>query len=75
MTTIDYRTVAQVLWDLPELVRGHRARMGLSLRDAAEEIGISTATLHRLEGRKGPGIGDTTTAAALLTWMGRTGAR
>ena len=44
-----YATAASVLACLPDFVKTKRSVEGLSLRDAADEIGISFNTLYRLE--------------------------
>ena len=48
------------------MVREERLRRGLSLRDAAEQIGYSFADLHRFEnGKKDVRV---STAMAMLRW-------
>lgn len=50
-----------------ELLKSKRARNGLSLRDAADKIGISAPTLQRLEAGQVP---TTSTLIKLSIWLG-----
>jgi transcriptional regulator with XRE-family HTH domain len=52
---------------LAELLENKRDRMGLSLRDAAEQIGITAPTLQRLEANQMP---TATTLLKLAEWLG-----
>lgn len=51
MTTEPSRwaVAAQAVEDAPRQVRMYRRVLGLTLRDTADEIGLSFTTLHRLE--------------------------
>ena len=61
-----YATAASVLSCLPDYVKNKRASDGLSLRDAADQIGISFNTLYRLE----QGVEVRVTAARkVLQWL------
>jgi len=51
---------------LSELLRSRREREALSLRDAAEEIGISAPTLQRIEAGQIPA---TSNLLRLLDWL------
>lgn len=44
-----YSEIADVLDALPVIIREARRARGLSLRDAADQIGCSYASLHRFE--------------------------
>jgi len=54
---------------LPDAVRLRRARLGLSLRAAAVQIGTTNATVHRLE--HGGGVNEAMYRRA-LAWLDRT---
>ena len=61
-----YAELAAVITNLPMLVRERRRQERLSQRRAAERIGISFATVSRLE----TGVpSDGTTLAAVLRWL------
>ena len=61
-----HRATLDTLEFLPAVVREERLRRGLSLRDAAEQIGYSFADLHRFEnGQKDVRV---STAMAMLRW-------
>lgn len=62
-----YTELVEVLEALPTLVREKRRREGLSLRDAAEQAGISAATILRFE--RGDGVDFRGTALPLLKWV------
>jgi predicted transcriptional regulator len=49
MTSSRYATALEVLADLPATLRATRTTAGVSIRDAAHQIGIGKATLERLE--------------------------
>jgi transcriptional regulator with XRE-family HTH domain len=53
---------------LGALVKGHRESKDLSLRDAAEECGLSSSTLSRIE--RGEASPDLDTVQALVDWVG-----
>jgi transcriptional regulator with XRE-family HTH domain len=59
-------TVTSVLDELPGMVAAVRADRSLSLRDAAEQSGVSYITLHHVE--HGGNV-QTGTLRALLAWM------
>jgi transcriptional regulator with XRE-family HTH domain len=62
-----YGELAEVIDNLPLLVRERRRQMRLSLRAAAVEVGVSAATLSRLENRHG-GL-DAGSFGAVLWWL------
>lgn len=64
-----YRELAEVLDNLPSLVREARRARGLSLRAASKQSGITFTTLMRVE--KGEGV-TVTTAVAVLRWLDQT---
>jgi ribosome-binding protein aMBF1 (putative translation factor) len=65
---VSFAEVIEVLDDLPALLRGaRRQRGGLSLRQAAQESGVSLNTLWRIE--RGVGNIAVTNARALLVWL------
>lgn len=59
---------ARMVERLPLLIRDERRSRGLSLRDAADQIGIPHTTLHRLEA--GDRDYGSSVAVACLTWLG-----
>lgn len=67
---------APLALDLDRLALHLRSRMeeeGLSLRRAAEEIGVSPGTMSRLlQGVKSPNVPDSANVLRALTWLGRT---
>jgi DNA-binding XRE family transcriptional regulator len=67
-----YDELAQLLDQLPFLVRETRRRRGLTQRAAADEIGCGFSTISRLEA--GGADCSLTNAIALLRWIGRNGA-
>ena len=63
------KTNAAVDWEgLGALLRGHRASRALTLRQAAEEVGVSASTLSRIE--KGKVRPDLPTIQELVRWIG-----
>ncbi len=54
--------------DLGARLRARRRESGLSLREAAAEVGVSAATLSRVEG--GGHLPDRDNLFALLRWLG-----
>lgn len=63
---IDFKLVAQVVEDLPRLVRETRERRGLSVRRAAAEARVSSTNLIRYERGGDCQVG---TVLALLRWL------
>lgn len=63
-----YGELATIVESLPMLVREHRRRKGLSLREAAKEIGCSFSTLTRFE--HGETGWNARLLADLLRWLG-----
>ncbi len=57
------------LSDVPALVRDARFFRGLSLRDAANEMGISAATLSRVEAAPDQHTPDWPTMCAIARWL------
>ena len=62
-----YAELLQLLAALPLLAREKRRRCGLSLRAAADEIGISFSTLTRFENGENLALSN---AVAVLRWVG-----
>lgn len=65
-----YTEVAQVLDSLPIIAREARRARGLSLRQAAREIGCSFSTLHRIEEGENCHLSH---AVELLSWLDQSG--
>lgn len=63
-----YAELAEVLANLPLLVRERRRQERLSIRAAAEQIGISFSTIHRME--HGDDMNEAS-LAAVLRWLAR----
>lgn len=63
-----YAELAEVLANLPLLCRERRRQDGLSVRAAAERIGISFSTVSRFENGEDT---NESTLAAVLRWLGR----
>jgi transcriptional regulator with XRE-family HTH domain len=61
-----YAELAQVITDLPVIVRSARRMRRLSLRGAAEQIGLGFTTVQRVEAGHDM---DTGTLVALLRWL------
>lgn len=61
-----YADLAQVIQDMPVIVRSARRMRRLSLRAAGVEMGLSFATVHRVE--SGHDF-DSGTLQALLRWL------
>ena len=61
-----YTELAQVIEDLPVIVKSARRMRRLSLRGAAEQIGLGFTTVQRVEA--GADM-DTGTLKALLRWL------
>ena len=53
---------------LAALVKGYRQSKGLKLREAADECGVSSSTLSRIE--RGEARPDLDTVQALVNWVG-----
>jgi transcriptional regulator with XRE-family HTH domain len=66
-----YGELADVLASLPLLLRAERRRRQLSCRAAAEELGMSFATVHRIESGKDGALSN---AAKVLRWLEAGGA-
>ena len=64
---VSYLEIARVVELLPTLVREKRRRDGLSLRSAADRIGVAASTVKRFE--DGAGIA-WETVPVLLRWVG-----
>ena len=64
---VSYAEIARVVELLPTLVREKRRRDGLSLRSAADRIGVAASTVTRFE--NGSGIA-WETVPVLLRWVG-----
>lgn len=62
-----YDEIVTVLGDLPMLVREKRRRNGLSLREAARQVGVSFSTLDRFE--KGEDAQLRATVIPMLWWV------
>lgn len=67
MPVLSYREVHNVVAHLPIVLRNVRARRDLSLRDAADEIGISYTSLWRFE--RGNQSLDVGSVLLLITWL------
>ena len=63
-----YTDLADVVEQLPLLVREHRRRTRMSLREAGRQLGCSASTLSRLESGE-HGV-DTALVVRLLRWLG-----
>jgi transcriptional regulator with XRE-family HTH domain len=63
-----YGELAEVLANLPLLVRERRRQQRLSVRAAAEQIGISFSTISRME--NGDDMNEAS-LAAVLRWLAR----
>lgn len=63
-----YAELAEVLANLPLLVRDRRRQQRLSIRAAAEQIGISFSTISRME--NGDDMNEAS-LAAVLRWLAR----
>lgn len=65
-----YGEMAEILDDIPTIVKAHRRERGLSLRAASEEIGIAFGTLQKIErGNISFGIGS---LKLILEWLNGT---
>jgi transcriptional regulator with XRE-family HTH domain len=64
-----YPELIQVLEALPILAREKRRAEGLSLRQAATQVGVSFSSMHRLENSKGDIRFDT--ILRVLRWLNR----
>jgi ribosome-binding protein aMBF1 (putative translation factor) len=62
-----YAELTDVLANLPLLCRERRRQDGLSVRAAAEQIGISFSTVSRFENGEDA---NESTLAAVLRWLG-----
>lgn len=62
-----YGELAEVLVSLPLILREMRRARGISLRKAAEEIGVGFTTLHRMENETSSF--DVRTALAVMRWL------
>ncbi|MFG2165537.1 helix-turn-helix domain-containing protein [Micromonospora chersina] len=61
-----YHDLAQVLADLPRLLRAERRRRQLSVRAAARELGCSFATVSRIESGEDCVLSN---AVTVLRWL------
>lgn len=61
-----YAELADVIGALPLLCREARRARGLSLRTAAEQMGLSFATISRFEAGKGAEL---KTALTVIRWL------
>lgn len=64
--------MADPLEELGPLLKGRRAKLGLSLREAAESSGVPMATLSRIEQGRMP---DLATFIRVVEWLGEPPAR
>jgi transcriptional regulator with XRE-family HTH domain len=64
---VTYTELADVLDAVPLLLQQERQTRRLGLREAADEIGVSLATVYRVESGSGY---HADTAAAILRWLG-----
>lgn len=55
---------------LPALIKAKRRELGIGLRTAAEESGISPSTLSRLERGISQSLPDTETLTKVANWLG-----
>jgi transcriptional regulator with XRE-family HTH domain len=55
---------------LPALIKAKRRELGVGLRAAAEESGVSPSTLSRLERGVSPSLPDTETLTKITSWLG-----
>jgi transcriptional regulator with XRE-family HTH domain len=55
---------------LPALIKAKRREMGIGLRTAAEESGVSPSTLSRLERGISESLPDTETLTKVSDWLG-----
>lgn len=55
---------------LPALIKAKRREMGIGLRTAAEESGVSPSTLSRLERGISQSLPDTETLTKVANWLG-----
>ncbi|CAB4184773.1 HTH_XRE domain containing protein [uncultured Caudovirales phage] len=62
-----YTEIADILENLPLLVREHRRSRGLSLRQASAQSGVDFSTLTRLEQCANTGL---VSVVLVLRWMG-----
>lgn len=67
-----YRELAEVIGQLPLLLREARRARGLSLRAAAREIGMSFSTVTRMEAGSDCELSN---AVAVLQWLDQTPTR
>jgi transcriptional regulator with XRE-family HTH domain len=61
-----YTELAEVLDALPMLCREKRRREGLSLREAASQMGVAFSVVHRFENGTGVHVDS---AKAVLQWL------
>lgn len=62
----DYAQAARAITTLGQDARSIRAEAGLSLRDAAQDMGVAFSTLHRIEqGREANG----SSLQAVMRWV------
>jgi transcriptional regulator with XRE-family HTH domain len=67
---ISYTELADLLEQLPLLVREARRARRLTMHQAAEQIGVAASTVMRLEHGEG---GDRAVAVLVLRWLDRSG--
>lgn len=65
----EYASTIATLTALPQQLRDRRASAALSLRAAAQIIGVSTSTLHRIETGRGANL---RSVIAVLRWLADT---
>lgn len=65
-TPTSYTELAHVLDNLGLIVRERRRGLGLSLRGAAEQIGVSPSSIMRIESGEDA---NTRSVAAILRWL------
>lgn len=61
-----YRELISVLDSIALLCREKRRRNGLSIREAGRQVGVSFATISRMEGGEDVAL---STATKLLSWL------
>ena len=61
-----YAEMMEVLDALPLLIREKRRRDGISMREAARQMGINPAVIHRIENGEGIHLSN---ARSVLHWL------
>jgi len=62
-----YDELAEVLDSLPLLCREKRRRDGISMREAARQMGVSLSVVNRMEAGEGLNL---SSARSMLQWLG-----